>query len=127
MTIKRVNPSDGVETNVYSSAVLCKGTNRTLYISGQVGVDENGRAENSIDIQCRQAWRNIESILSRSGMTCQDIVKTTVFLTSASYYPAFVRVRTDILDGNKPASTLIIVAGLLKPEWKVEIEAIAVR
>ena len=60
-------------------------------------------------------------------MTLQDIVKTTIYLVDRADYPAFVKVRTEVLNGHKPASTLVYVSGLVKPEWKVEIDVIAAR
>jgi len=60
-------------------------------------------------------------------MTLQDIVKTTIYLVDRGDYATFAKVRAEILNGHKPASTLVYVSGLVKPEWKVEIDVIAAR
>lgn len=57
----------------------------------------------------------------------ENLVKTTVFLVDAADLPAFGAARSAVLGPRKPASTLLIVAGLARPEWRVEIEAVAAR
>jgi 2-iminobutanoate/2-iminopropanoate deaminase len=58
-------------------------------------------------------------------MTLKDVVKTTVFLTSADDVASFRKVRAQRLGDAMPTSTLVIVTALVQPEFKVEIEAIA--
>jgi enamine deaminase RidA (YjgF/YER057c/UK114 family) len=58
-------------------------------------------------------------------MTLKDVVKTTVFLTSAGDIEGFRKVRGQRLGDNAPASTLVIITQLARPEFKVEVEAIA--
>lgn len=128
MTVKAINPeSMGGAPAAYTNGMLDVGGSETLYISGQIGIDAKGVCSPDFSTQTRQVWSNIEAILTDAGMTLNNIVKTTIFLVDRADYPAFVDIRKDVLKGHKPASTLVYVSGLVKPEWKVEIEAIAVK
>ena len=99
---------------------------RWLHISGQVGVKPDGRLAEGAEAQMEQAWRNLFAILEAAGMTRQDLVKVTAFLTvDAADVGLSRRVRDRMLESAAPASTLIFVAGLASPKWLVEIEATA--
>lgn len=128
MTVKAINPeSMGGAPAAYTNGMLDVGGKETLYISGQIGIDAKGVCAPDFATQTRQVWSNLEAILADAGMTLNNVVKTTIFLVDRADYPAFVDIRKDVLKGHKPASTLVYVSGLVKPEWKVEIEAIAVK
>jgi 2-iminobutanoate/2-iminopropanoate deaminase len=127
MSTKAILPNPDFDQKLtYSPAIEVTGAARTLYISGQVGVDANGVIPEGIAEQTRLVWENMQAVLAASGMTIANIVKLTSFLTSAADFPTFAQVRGGFLGAHKPASTLLIVAGLAKPEWVVEVEAIAV-
>jgi 2-iminobutanoate/2-iminopropanoate deaminase len=126
MSVTRINPqSMGPEPAAYTNGVLAHGT--TLYISGQIGIDASGACSSDFAAQCDQVWANLSAILADAGMTLENIVKTTVFLVDPAHYATFVERRKQALKGHKPASTLVYVSQLVKPEWKVEIEAVAVK
>jgi enamine deaminase RidA (YjgF/YER057c/UK114 family) len=128
MTTSRINPASmGGEPGAYSNGILVKAPDATMYLAGQIGIDAKGVASPDFEAQTRQTWRNIEAILAEAGMTLKDIVKTTIYLVDPATYPSFVKVRTEVLDGHKPASTLVYVSALVKPDWKVEIDVIAAR
>jgi 2-iminobutanoate/2-iminopropanoate deaminase len=128
MSIQMINPASmGGEPASYSNGMLAESAQKTVYTAGQIGIDAHGVASPDVATQCRQAWANIEAILAESGMGITNIVKTTIFLVNPADYATFVEVRKGVLKGHKPASTLVYVSGLVKPEWKVEIEAIAVK
>ncbi len=128
MTATRINPASmGGEPAAYSNGILSKAPAATLYVAGQIGIDAKGVASSDFEAQTRQTWANIAAILAEAGMTLQDIVKTTIYLVDRADYATFVKVRTEVLNGHKPASTLVYVSGLVKPEWKVEIDVIAAR
>ena len=110
----------------YSPAVEVRGEARTLYISGQIGVNGAGATPSDFPAQAQQAWDNVVAVLGAAGMGIKDLVKVTAFLTAHDDYAAYTEVRGKVLGDHKPASTLLIVAGLARAEWKVEIEAIAV-
>ena len=100
---------------------------RWLFISGQIGVHPDGRPGADAREQVELVWRNIALILRSAGMDVADIVKLTTFSTSAAHLPALREVRERVLAGHLPASTLLIVAGLAKPELLVEVEAYAAK
>lgn len=98
---------------------------RLIQIAGQVGVAPDGRIAESIDEQCVLAFANIATILRHAGMQLGDISKLSVFITDLSYLSAYRAARQSALGDLKPPTTLVVVAGLVNPSWKVEIEAFA--
>ena len=109
----------------FSNTIEVSGPHRTLYIAGQVARFDDGRIPGNIEAQCHLVWDKIEKLLADAKMTLKDVVKTTVFLTSADDVASFRKVRTQRLGDAMPTSTLVIVTALVQPEFKVEIEAIA--
>ena len=124
---KPISPSPEADVVLpYSQGMLISGESRTLYVSGQIGSDSTGKAAADFDSQARQAWRNLIDVLKSAQMSVNDLVKVTAFLTSSGDVSAYGKIRSEFLGGHKPASTLLIVSALARPEWRVEIEAIAV-
>ena len=111
----------------FSHAIEVTGPQRTLYIAGQVAVDAAGKIPGNIEAQCHLVWDRIEKLLQDGKMVLTDVVKTTVFLTSADDIEGFRKVRAQRLGGHAPTSTLLIITQLARPEFKVEIEAIATK
>jgi 2-iminobutanoate/2-iminopropanoate deaminase len=109
----------------FSNAIEVSGPQRTLYIAGQVATDASGHIPGNIEAQCHLVWDKIEKLLQDAKMTLKDVVKTTVFLTSAADIDSFRKVRAQRLGDVAPASTLVIITALVRPEFKVEVEAIA--
>lgn len=128
MTNQAIDPP-GVHppAGAYSHAVATGGVGRTLYISGQIGVDPDGKTPDTFAEQAEQCWRNIVAILAGADMTVHDLVKVTTFLTDIGDARALGGIRASFLDGARPASTLIAVSALVMPEWLIEVEAIAFR
>jgi len=101
----------------------------TLYISGQIGMDEAGQLVGPGDAraQARQAWRNIVAILVHYGATPRQLVKTTTYVTHWAYRPLVGEARDEVFpEPPYPPSTLVVVQGLAEPQFLVEIEATAV-
>jgi 2-iminobutanoate/2-iminopropanoate deaminase len=109
----------------FSNAIEVSGPQRTLYIAGQVATDAGGHIPGNIEAQCHLVWDKIEKLLQDAKMTLKDVVKTTVFLTSAADIDGFRKVRAQRLGDVAPTSTLVIISALVRPEFKVEVEAIA--
>ncbi|HJN14384.1 MAG TPA: RidA family protein [Armatimonadota bacterium] len=101
---------------------------RTLFIAGQVAIDTEGRlvGEGDIRAQTRQVLGSIKAIVEEAGGSMGDIVKMTTFLTNMDDYAGFVEVRSEFIPAPYPAATLVAVESLVRPEWLVEVEAIAV-
>ena len=109
----------------YSHAVAATG--RLVMVAGQVGVDAEGNLAGwDAEAQARQAFRNLEAVLAAAGAGLGDVVKLTTFLTDAADAAAVGRVRSELFEPPYPASSAVVVAGLLHPDWIVEIEAVAV-
>jgi len=128
MTRREIQP-DTVPRPVaeYAQGVEVTG-GRTLYIAGQVSLDASGQFVGPGDIraQTRQVLGNIRAIIEEAGGQISDIVKMTTFLTDMADYAGFVEVRKEFLQAPFPAATLVEVSALVRPEWLVEVEAIAV-
>ena len=100
---------------------------RWLFISGQVGAHPDGRVGKDAREQAEIVWANIQAILGSAGMGVRDIVKLTTYCVPPDHLKALREVRERMLAGHKPASTLVIVAGLAQPQWLVEVEAYAAK
>jgi len=110
----------------YSQAALIEGEGRRLVISGQVGVRVDGSIVPEPADQIGQALANLRAVLEGHGMGVGNLVKVTVYLTDAALIPQWRLSRDAFLAGHAPTSTLLIVAGLAGPDFKVEVEGEAV-
>ena len=121
------NP-DGVMApfnNAYHHCVVIPPNARIAHVSGQVGLDRHGNLPDSLEGQADQAWSNVIEILKDAGMGPENIVKINAYLLDMDDYPVFAAARSKYLGDARPASTAILVAGLVMPEWRFEIEAVA--
>lgn len=108
----------------YPQAVEVTGATRWLYLSGQIPVRPDGGLPRDFRDQCRQCWANVEAQLTAAGMTLDNLVKVTTFLSDRRYAQENREVRLEVLDGRQPALT-VIVTGIFDEAWLVEIEAVA--
>jgi enamine deaminase RidA (YjgF/YER057c/UK114 family) len=108
----------------YPQAVEVTAPSRWLYLSGQIPVAPDGSLTADFTGQCDQVWSNIETQLAAAGMTLDNLVKVTTFLSDRSYALENREVRLRRLAGRQPALT-VIVAGIFDEAWLVEIEAVA--
>ncbi|MDX1376537.1 MAG: RidA family protein [Burkholderiales bacterium] len=113
---------------VYSHTVGVPANARWLAVAGQVGMNRRGVLAKGIRRQAEQAFRNVLACLRENGMRRQDLVKLTVFVTDSRLIPEYRAARARVLgDAVRPASTLLVVAGLASPDMLIEIEAWAAR
>ena len=126
-TTRHINPPTLPVPRGYSHAVEVTG-GRTIYISGQIAVDREGRVVGAGDFpaQARQVFENLEAALAAAGAGFDDIVKVTIFMVDVSQLQAFRDVRDWYMTGEKPAASLVQVSQLVLPELMLEVEAIAV-
>jgi 2-iminobutanoate/2-iminopropanoate deaminase len=127
MNVKRNPGTIAPPAGLYTHGIEVPPDSRWLAISGQVGTGSDGKVPAEFDRQVENVWRNIMAILQDAGMGLEDVVKVTVFLTRASDIPAYRAVRDRITGDARPASTLVVVSSLVRPEWLVEVEAWAAR
>jgi enamine deaminase RidA (YjgF/YER057c/UK114 family) len=125
MTEFYIRPDGLPPGNGYSHAVAFAG--RTVIVSGQLPLDRDGRlAGTDPETQMRQVFQNLGVALAAAGTGMAQVVKLTVYLTDLADLPVFRRVRDEYVSAdNPPASSLVQVAGLVHPEARVEIEALA--
>ena len=97
---------------------------RMLFISGQIPVDANDKVPPDFKAQARQVWANIEIQLKAAGMTLDDLVKVTTFLSDRRHRKENYEVRKEVLGDRAPALT-IIITGIYDEAWLLEIEAVA--
>ena len=128
--MKRIlKPKDLVDaSDRYSQGIIVEGPRGLLFIAGQTASDRQGNVVGIGDIraQARKAFENVEAVLKEAGLGFEHLVKTTVYLTDRNYRDEYNRVRMELLPkGDRPTSTLLIIGGLARPEYLIEIEAVA--
>lgn len=112
----------------YSHSVEIPPNARWLYLSGTIGVDENGNTPDGFEAQHEQIWRNTLKLLEHAGMGPEDIVRLNVYTTDASGI-RFLRPHREKYIGQRPmpASTWVVVSQLAQPQWVVEMETVAAK
>ena len=110
----------------YSHAVEVP-AGRMVFASGQLGVAPDDTVPQSVEAQAVLCFENIKAILAEAGMTLDDVVRFTGYVTDRAYFPVYGAVRGRYVPGNAFASTLVVVAGFTRPEFKVEVEVTALR
>ncbi len=97
-----------------------------VLVSGTGPVFADGRCPDDAGAQARRCFEIIEAALKEAGTGLADVVRTRLFLTSADDVEAVSAVHGALFGAIRPAATMVLVAGLVVPAWKVEIEAEAV-
>jgi 2-iminobutanoate/2-iminopropanoate deaminase len=115
------------QARAYSQAVITSG-GRAIWLAGQVAVEDGaGRSlAGDFDGQVREVFLRLGRTLEEAGATLSDMVTMTVFITDPRLGDRFVQLRKEIFGDNFPASALITVAGLARPEILVEVQGVAV-
>jgi enamine deaminase RidA (YjgF/YER057c/UK114 family) len=127
MSIEKQTFKRGPLRDVFAEGVR---VGNILYLAGQVGIDSEGRVGTTIAEQTRLAYVNVASILAHFDATMGNVVDETLFVTNISELladaAAFTVARSSFY-GEKPdvTQTLVQVAGLFRPEFKIEIKCIA--
>ncbi|WP_421953914.1 RidA family protein [Polaromonas sp.] len=128
MTSQKLNPpAIAAPVGVYSHGVLAPATGQWLHVSGQIGVRPDGSLGSGFAEQARLAWENLLAVLAAAHMDASHLVKVTTFMTEAGDLKDLNPVRAAFLGEARPASTLLIVKALARPEWLFEVEAVAYR
>ena len=115
------------QARAYSQAVITEG-GRVIWLAGQTVVaDSAGRSlAGDFDGQVREVFLRLGQTLQEAGASLADMVTMTVFITDARFGDRFTQLRREIFGDDFPASALITVAGLARPEMLVEVQGIAV-
>lgn len=109
----------------YSHGVLVPAGGPVLYASGQLGIAPDGTVPDGIEAQCVLVFENLKSILAEAGMDFRHVVRFGGFVTDRAHFPVYGAVRARYVAGEAFASTLVVVAGFTRPEFKVEVEVTA--
>lgn len=109
----------------YSHSMAVPGGSQVIFLAGQIGLNPDGNAAVGFLEQAHRAYSNVAAILAHHGLGMDDVVKMTAYLTDPADLPTYSEVRAEWLGDARPASTLLIVAGLALPELKVEIDVVA--
>jgi enamine deaminase RidA (YjgF/YER057c/UK114 family) len=132
-THRRIRPFNTRDTNPEQNLDndLCQAVvaGDTVYLRGQIGQDLDTRESvgiGDVTAQTERAMANIALLLQESGSRLEDIVKIVVYLTDVRYRDPVYQVMGRWLKGVFPVSTGVVVTALARPEWMVEIDAIAV-
>lgn len=128
--LDRLTEADGVAPGPgYALAVTASG--RLAFVSGQVAVDADGRlvADGDLKGQARQALRNLQGVLRALGADWPDVARFGWYVLDATQVRAIRDARDELIrpalgDRPNPASTLVQVASLVRPEFLVEVDAV---
>lgn len=124
--MRRINPSQiAGPFATYAHGVEFSGPVRWLFGAGQTGVAGDGTVPESITEQAELVWHNIKAVLAEADMTIDDIVQLNMLLIDRADRDGAAAVRDAALGEHRPASTLMYISGLARPEWKIEIDYIA--
>jgi 2-iminobutanoate/2-iminopropanoate deaminase len=115
------------QIGAYSDAVEIAQNMRWLMTSGTPGLAGDGNLPADVERQSEIAWGHIVAMLRKADMTVHDVVKVTEYLTRPEDVAAYGRVRTRVLGDVRPASTLLVVAQLARPEFLVAVEVVAAK
>ncbi|TMI83456.1 MAG: hypothetical protein E6H04_02935 [Bacillati bacterium ANGP1] len=97
-----------------------------VFVSGMPPVDARGQTVGEdVATQTHQVMRNLKTILEAAGASMDRVVRTTVFYTHREDYAALDAVYRQYFTGTWPSRSAVIAAGLVRPEWRIEIDAIA--
>lgn len=111
----------------YSHGMAIPAGARIAVTSGQLGIAADGSVPVDARAQAALCFAHIKGILAEAGMGMADIVRLNAYVTDRSHMAAYMAERDAQVGTPPPASTLMIVSGFTRPEFLVEIEAIAAK
>lgn len=100
---------------------------RVVLASGQLGISSGGDIPEGVEEQAGLCFANVDAILAEAGMTARDVVRINAYVTDRSCLAGYMAARDAWIGETDapPASTLMIVVGFARPEFKVEVEVTA--
>jgi enamine deaminase RidA (YjgF/YER057c/UK114 family) len=93
-----------------------------VWVSGTTPQWPDGSCQPDVEAQTRRCFEIIETALMEAGGSLSDVVRTRMFLTTATDFEAVSRVHGELFKEIRPANTSVVVAALLNPDWKIEVE-----
>jgi enamine deaminase RidA (YjgF/YER057c/UK114 family) len=130
MTIQLIDPPDLPPQSTYTQVVVAAGT-AMVFIAGQEPEDIHGNsvAPGDLAAQARQVYANLGRALTAAGARPDQVAKITIYVVDykPECLPVIEQARVELFGEHKPADTLIGVARLARPEFLIEVDAIAVK
>jgi|TARA_B100000446_G_scaffold12889_1_gene11270 enamine deaminase RidA (YjgF/YER057c/UK114 family) len=111
----------------YAHGVLADGPQQLLHTSGVVPVGPDGVVPEGIAAQAEVVWSNLAAILDEAGLGMADVVSVTTYVVPGQDLAPVMAARDQALSGHLAASTLVVVAELAQPSWKIEVAVVAAR
>jgi len=129
MSRETLHPPGWARARGYANGIAAEG--RLVFVAGQIGWDAEQRfASDGFAAQVRQALANVVAVLACAGAKPEHVVRMTWYVTSRDEYnDSLAEIGAawrELMGRNFPAMSVVVVAGLLEPRAKVEIEATAV-
>ncbi|MDB5613568.1 MAG: endoribonuclease [Devosia sp.] len=109
----------------YSHGILVPAGQQLVFCSGQLGIAADKTVPPDCAGQARICFDNIAAILAEAGMGLGNIVRINAYVTGREHLAAYMAIRNALFAEPYPASTLMLVSGFARPEFVVEIEAVA--
>ncbi|WP_448951067.1 RidA family protein [Labrys neptuniae] len=111
----------------YSHGMEVPAGARLVFVSGQLGITADEVIPEGAEAQARLIFKAIEAILADAGMTLADIVRINAYVTGREHMAGYMKARDAVVADPPPASTLMIVSGFTREEFKVEVEVVAAK
>ncbi len=111
----------------YAHGVSVPVAARTIFCSGQLGIRSDGTVPPGVEAQAALCFEAIAAVLAEGGMSLNNLVRLNAYVTGREHLAGYMEVRDRFVSSPPPASTLLIVSGFARPEFLVEIEAIAAK
>jgi enamine deaminase RidA (YjgF/YER057c/UK114 family) len=129
MTLERINPEELPTPLTYTHVIVATGT-RLVFVAGQEPEDKHGNLVGPGDLaaQARQAFANLGRALAAGGARPEQVTKITIFVVNyrRECTPVIEEARVALFGDHKPADTMVGVAALARPDYLIEVDAIAV-
>jgi len=122
--LERVSSGSPFEPTIGFSRAVRAGDR--IMVSGTAPVWPDGEVDPDVATQMRRCLEIVTDALAVLGAGPADVVRTRTYLVDAEDWPEVGRIHGEVFGDVRPASTMVVVAALLDPRWKVEVEADAV-
>lgn len=111
----------------YSHGIEVPPGARLLFVAGQLGIGPDGNPPEDAAAQADLCFEAIGAILRAAGMDFSNLVRLNAYVTDRAHMKGYMAARDRHVSSPPPASTLVIVSGFTRPEFKVEVEAVAAK
>jgi enamine deaminase RidA (YjgF/YER057c/UK114 family) len=123
-----INPATiGAPAAAYSLGVRSSSGSELLHTSGIVATAADGSIPEDLREQADAIWFSLGEIVTSAGFTLHDVVSYTTYVVDGNDLSVVMAARDAALNGHRAASTLIVVPRLARPEWRMEISAVAAK